>query len=148
MLCLRPSATVPLGALPFAEALRYGAEVFHSLRAVRREAGRASGVGTRRICADGITGNESTLEIVTGAIEQPGYRPGEQVGVALDPGATEFLKDGQYSLVRNGVTLPASQIIDTYERWVARKPIVSNEDGLTEHDWRDDTPVGPAATSK
>ncbi len=127
---------VPVGAPTFAEALRMGAEVFHALEGVLEEEGLATGVGDEGGFAPaGIRSNEDALRLLVRAIEQAGYAPGDDVALALDPAASEFLKDGRYRLVRESATLTSSELIALYEDWVKRYPIVSIEDGLAEDDW-------------
>jgi enolase len=127
---------VPLGAPTFTEALRYGAEVFHALREVLTESGLSTGLGDEGGFAPaGLASNEAPLELLVRAIERAGYRPGEQVAIALDPAATEFLHKGRYTLARDGLELDAAGLVERYADWIGRYPIISLEDGLAEDDW-------------
>jgi enolase len=123
----------PLGAPTFAEALRYGAEVFHKLRAVLQEKGYATGVGDEGGFAPNLGSNREAIELVLRAIEQAGYRPGEQIAIALDPAASEFHEQGRYEL--EGKSLSSDEMVEFWADWCGRYPIVSIEDGLAEQDW-------------
>jgi enolase len=125
----------PVGFGSFAEALRATSEVYHSLRRVLLERGLASGVGDEGGFAPRLGSNEEGLQVLVAAIEAAGYRPGEQVALAIDPAASEFYRDGVYELRGEGRRLDAGQLVDLYERWVASYPIVSIEDGMAEDDW-------------
>jgi enolase len=125
----------PLGAPSFAEALRWGAEVFHTLRKVLHERGYATAVGDEGGFAPNLSSNREALELILSAIEKAGYRPGEQVAIALDPAASEFARGGRYELSGEGATKSSEEMISFYEDWLARYPIVSIEDGLAEDDW-------------
>jgi enolase len=126
----------PLGAPTFAEALRWGAEVFHTLKGVLSEKGYATAVGDEGGFAPNLKSNDEAVELILYAIEKAGYRPGEDISLALDPAATEFCKDGRYELAGEGRTLDTAEMIEFWQDWVARYPIVSIEDGLTEGDWQ------------
>jgi enolase len=126
----------PLGAPTFAEALRWGAEVFHTLKGVLSEKGYATAVGDEGGFAPNLKSNDEAVELILYAIEKAGYRPGEDISLALDPAATEFCKDGRYELAGEGRTLETAEMIEFWQDWVARYPIVSIEDGLTEGDWQ------------
>jgi len=125
----------PLGAPSFAEALRYGAEVFHKLRSVLQEKGYATGVGDEGGFAPNLGSNREAIELVLRAIEQAGYRPGEQIAIALDPAASEFYEKGRYELAGEGKSLSSDEMIEFWADWCGRYPIVSVEDGLAEQDW-------------
>jgi enolase len=125
----------PLGAPSFSEALRWGSEVFHKLRAVLQEQGYATGVGDEGGFAPNLASNREAIELVLRAIEQAGYRPGEQIAIALDPAASEFFRDGAYVLEGEGVRKASGEMIGFWEEWCGRYPIVSIEDGLAEQDW-------------
>jgi enolase len=125
----------PLGAPSFAEALRYGAEVFHRLRSVLQEKGYATSVGDEGGFAPNLASNREAIELVLRAIEQAGYRPGEQIAIALDPAASEFYENGRYELAGEGRSLASDEMIEFWADWCARYPIVSIEDGLAEQDW-------------
>jgi enolase len=128
---------VPLGASSFREGLRWGTEVYHALRAELKSRKLSTGIGDEGGFAPSLPDNRAPLEVILKAIERAGYRPGEQVSLALDVAATEFFSpsDGQYSLAREGVTLSAADLIKRYEQLCIEYPIVSIEDGLAEDDW-------------
>jgi enolase len=125
----------PLGAPSFSEALRWGSEVFHKLRGVLHDEGYATGVGDEGGFAPNLRSNREAIELVLRAIEQAGYRPGEQIAIALDPAASEFFRDGAYVLEGEGVRKASDEMIGFWEEWCGRYPIVSIEDGLAEQDW-------------
>jgi enolase len=125
----------PLGAPSFAEAIRYGAEVFHRLRSVLQEKGYSTGVGDEGGFAPNLASNREAIELVLLAIEQAGYRPGEQIAIALDPAASEFYENGRYELAGEGKSLSTDEMIEFWADWCGRYPIVSIEDGLAEQDW-------------
>jgi len=126
----------PLGAPSFHEALRWGAEVFHSLHAVLKKRGLATSVGDEGGFAPDLQSNEEALHVLVEAIEKAGYRPGEQVALALDPAASEFFSKGAYVLQgEGGRTLRPAEMVEYYAGLCARYPIVSIEDGLAEDDW-------------
>ena len=125
----------PLGAPSFAEALRWGAEVFHKLRAVLHDKGYSTAVGDEGGFAPNLKSNREAIELVLQAIEQAGYRPGEEIAVALDPAASEFFEDGVYHLAGDGAKKSSAEMVAFWEEWCGRYPIVSLEDGLAEQDW-------------
>jgi enolase len=134
---------MPVGVESFSAALRAGAEIFHALRGILHDEGHATGQGDEGGFAPSLPSNEAAVELVLRAIEKAGYRPGEEVGIALDPATSSILVEGtgvegvtgQYHLAREGRTLDSGQLIDLWERWIAKYPIVSLEDGLAEDDW-------------
>jgi enolase len=127
---------VPVGAPSFREAIRMGAEIFHALKAVLHDAGLGTGVGDEGGFAPaGLVSNEQPIELILAAIERAGYRPGQDVALALDPASTELFADGSYALSREGRRLSASELIALYVDWSNRYPLVSIEDGLAEDDW-------------
>jgi enolase len=127
---------VPAGAENFASALRMGAEVFHTLKGLLREQGLSTGVGDEGGFAPALASNTAALDVLMLAIEKAGYRPGDDIFLALDVAASEFAEDGgRYRLRREGVTRTSEEMIATYEGYVKRYPIVSIEDGLGEDDW-------------
>jgi enolase len=126
---------VPAGAASFAEALRMGTEVFHGLKSVLKGRGLNTAVGDEGGFAPNLGSNEEAIQVIVEAIEKAGYKPGEQVFVALDVAATELFRDGQYHLERQGETKTVAQMIDFYESLVNKYPIISIEDGLAEEDW-------------
>jgi enolase len=126
----------PLGATSFREALRWGAEVFHSLKAVLKGRGLSTAVGDEGGFAPNLDSNEAALQVLVEAIEKAGYAPGAQVALALDPAASEFYRDGSYVLQgEGGRRLDANAMVDYYAGLCDRYPIVSIEDGLAEDDW-------------
>jgi len=127
---------MPVGFAAFADALRAGIEVFHTLHKVLKERGLASGVGDEGGFAPQLRTNRAPLELIVEAIEKAGYEPGTQVALAMDPAASEFFADGRYNLTGEGRTgLSSDDMIDLYEGLVNDFPIVSIEDGLAEGDW-------------
>jgi len=124
---------VPIGASSFREALRWGAEVFATLSGVLAEKGVLTGVGDEGGFAPNLESNQVALELLVAAIEQAGYKPGEQVALALDVAASEFYKDGQY--VYDGKPHSPVEFIDYMGQLVNQYPIISIEDGLHEEDW-------------
>ncbi|GAA5346299.1 enolase [Planifilum fimeticola] len=126
---------MPVGAKSFAEGLRMGVEVFHSLKSVLKEKGLATSVGDEGGFAPNLSSNEEALQTIMAAIERAGYRPGEDVRLALDVASTELYRDGAYHLAGEGVTKSADEMIAYYRELVEKYPIVSIEDGLAEDDW-------------
>src|SRR5690606_22257509 len=115
------------------EALRAGAEVFHALKSSLKKDGLTTAVGDEGGFAPRLENNEAALARILGAIEAAGYKPGEQVGLALDCAASEFFKDGKYTFDKKQLT--ASQLCDVYVALCDKYPIVSIEDGFAEDDW-------------
>ena len=134
---------MPIGAATYAEALRSGAEIFAALRTILHDEGHATGQGDEGGFAPSLGSNQAAVEVILRAIEKAGYRPGEDVGIALDPATTELLEEGsgadgkapRYRLATEDRTLESGELIDLWSDWVARYPIVSIEDGLAEDDW-------------
>jgi len=126
---------VPVGAQSFREALRCGAEVFHHLKGILHHRGLSTTVGDEGGFAPALGSNEAALKVIVEAIEAAGYVPGADVGIAMDPAASEFYKDGKYHLKADGLTLTSAQIVDMYATWVDKYPVISIEDGMSEHDW-------------
>ncbi|MEX0630285.1 MAG: phosphopyruvate hydratase [Chloroflexota bacterium] len=126
---------LPLGAPTFREALRWAAETFHALGELLRQRGLPTEVGDEGGFAPALPSNESAVELVLEAIQQAGYRPGDDVAIALDPATTELYRDGTYTLASEGRSLDAAELIDLWTDWTGRYPIVSLEDGLAEDDW-------------
>ena len=125
----------PVGAPSFSEALRWGAEVFHKLKAILAEKGYATAVGDEGGFAPNLASNREAIELVLRAIEAAGYRPGDQIAIALDPAASEFHRDGAYVLEGEGATKSTEEMIAFWQEWADRYPILSIEDGLDESDW-------------
>jgi enolase len=126
---------VPCGAPTFSECLRMGAEVFHALKGTLHERGLATAVGDEGGFAPDLGSNEEALAMLVAGIEAAGYRPGEDVAIALDPAASELYEDGAYVLEHEGRTLSAAELADYWADLAARYPIVSLEDGMDEEDW-------------
>ena len=128
---------MPAGAPNFAEALRCGAEVFHSLKAVLKKQGLSTSVGDEGGFAPSLKSDEAALEVIMTAIEAAGYKAGKDVFLALDVAATELHKDGVYVFAKSGGARKTSaEMVEMYASWVDKYPIVSIEDGLSEDDWQ------------
>jgi enolase len=125
----------PVGAPGFAEALRWGAEVYHALKKVLKDAGHSTGVGDEGGFAPALKRNVEALELIVQAITAAGYRPGEDMAIALDPASSGFFEDGRYHLRTEGRKVDASEMVAMYADWATRFPIVVLEDGLAEDDW-------------
>ena len=129
---------VPYGATKFSEALRMGAEIFHTLKSVLKKKGYSTAVGDEGGFAPNLKSNEEALEVVMNAITQAGYKPGEQVGIALDPAASEFNDTDKKKYVfkkSDKSERTSEQMVAFWADWVAKYPIVSIEDGMAEDDW-------------
>ena len=127
---------VPVGAPSFGEALRMGAETFHNLRKVLKSKGLSTAAGDEGGFAPNLRSNEEAMEVIMQAIETAGYRPGEDIFIALDPAASEFFENGVYDLKAEAKPRKSAQeMIEFYSAWVDRYPIISIEDGLAESDW-------------
>ena len=126
---------MPVGAPTFAEGLRWGAEIFHALKGVLHARGLNTSVGDEGGYAPSLPSNRGALDVVVEAIEKAGYRPGEDVVIALDPAASEFFEGGAYVLAGEGTSLSSSEIVDYWADAVKSYPIASIEDGLAEDDW-------------
>jgi enolase len=125
----------PVGAPSFKEALRWGAEIFHTLGKILREKGYSTAVGDEGGFAPDLASNREAIELVLTAIEKAGYRPGEQVAIALDPAMSELYENGVYDLAGEGVKKSSDEMIAFWADWSARYPVISIEDGLAEQDW-------------
>jgi enolase len=126
---------VPAGAASFSESLRMGVEIFHALKKILKEAGLSTAVGDEGGFAPAVKSHQEALELIMQAIEKAGYRPKEQVLLALDAAASSFYQDGKYQLRLEGKSLSADEMIGYYEQLINRFPIVSIEDGLSENDF-------------
>jgi len=126
---------VPVGAPCLTEAVRYGAEVFHALKKILSEKGYATSVGDEGGFAPDLKSNREALEVIVTAIEKAGYKPGDDIALALDPAASEFMSGTSYKLEAEGKTLDSAGMVDFYEKLVNDFPILSIEDGLGENDW-------------
>ncbi len=124
---------VPIGAPTFREALRYGAEIFTVLKKVLHDQGLATSVGDEGGFAPNLASNAAALDLLISAIEKAGYKPGDDIALALDVAATEFYRDGSYQF--EGKAYSADDLINYYDQLVSQYPIVSIEDGLSEEDW-------------
>jgi enolase len=125
----------PVGAPSFAEAVRWGAEIYHRLKAVLKDAGYSTGVGDEGGFAPALKRNVDAIELILKAISGAGYRPGEDVVLALDPASSGFFEDGFYHLRTEGRKVSADEMVAMYADWVARYPLAVLEDGLAEDDW-------------
>jgi enolase len=127
---------MPIGAPSFAEALRYGAETFHTLAKLLKGNGYATSVGDEGGFAPNLGSNEEACELIVAAIEKAGYKPGKDIAIALDPAASSFFANGSYDLAKSkGGRKSSDEMIALYGKWIDRFPIVSIEDGLDENDW-------------
>jgi len=127
---------VPAGAPTFREALRYGAEVFQTLKKILKDAGHVTAVGDEGGFAPDLKSNEEAIEVILEAITKAGYKPGEDVGICLDPATSEMWEDGKYKMFKSsGKLITSDELIKLWESWVNQYPIVSLEDGLAENDW-------------
>ena len=134
---------MPVGLASFPEALRAGAEIFAALRRILSDEGHATGQGDEGGFAPSLPSNQAAVEVILRAIEKAGYKPGEEIGIALDPAITELVEPGsgvdgkptRYVLAKEGRTLDSGEIVDLWVDWSARYPIVSIEDGMAEDDW-------------
>jgi len=127
---------MPVGAESFSEALRWGVEVFHTLKGVLKKRGYNTAVGDEGGFAPSVKSNVEGIEVVLEAITQAGYKPGEQIAIALDPAASEFYQDGKYVFKKSDKSTKSSDdMVRFWAKWVKDYPIVSLEDGLSENDW-------------
>ena len=127
---------MPVGAPSFSEALRWGVEVFHTLKGVLKKRGYNTAVGDEGGFAPSVKSNVEAIEVVLEAIQQAGYKPGEQIAIALDPAASEFYQDGKYVFKKSDKSAKSSEeMVKYWAKWVKDYPIVSLEDGLSEEDW-------------
>ena len=133
---LQEFMVAPAGLPTFCEALRCGAEVYASLKAILGQRGHATNVGDEGGFAPSLPSNEDALKVVLEAIEHAGYRPGVDCYLALDCAASEFYEDGRYALKRDGKRLTSAEMVGLLEQWVSAYPIISIEDGLAEDDWQ------------
>ena len=126
---------IPIGAESFKEALRMGAEIFHSLKKVLKGRGLNTAVGDEGGFAPNLARNDEALSVITEAITLAGYEPGTQVGLALDVASSEFYRDGRYELSGEGRSLSSSELVEFYAQLCEQYPILSIEDGMAEDDW-------------
>ncbi|NMA02675.1 MAG: phosphopyruvate hydratase [Clostridia bacterium] len=127
---------MPIGAESFSEALRMGVEVFHSLKKVLKGRGYNTAVGDEGGFAPNLASNEEALDVIVEAIHKAGYKPGEDIFLALDVAATELYRDGAYHFEGQGLTRSSEEMVDFYSELVNKYPIISIEDGLDEEDWQ------------
>ena len=132
---LQEFMVMPVGAPSFQEALRWGAETYHSLKRVLKARGYSTGLGDEGGFAPSLKSNEEAIEVILEAIEGAGYEPGVDLFIALDPAASEFYEDGYYHLRKEGRKLKGEEMVDFYLAWLEQYPIISIEDGLAEDDW-------------
>ncbi len=125
----------PVGAPNFAEALRWGSEIYHTLKKVLKDAGYTTGVGDEGGFAPALKRNVDAMDLIVKSIENAGYRPGEDVVIALDPASSGFYEDGLYNLRTEGRKVDAAEMVAMYADWVKKYPFVVLEDGLAEDDW-------------
>ncbi len=126
---------IPLGAQSFREALRCGAEIFHALKGLLDSKGMHTAVGDEGGFAPNLANNEAALQLIMEAIEKAGYLPGPDVAIGVDCASSEFFRDGKYHLASDGLILDSMQFADYLATWVDKYPILSIEDGMSEHDW-------------
>jgi len=126
---------MPVGASSFREGLRWGAEIYQSLKNVLHDRGEGTNVGDEGGFAPSLPTNESALEVIVEAIQKAGYTPGEQIMLAMDPAATELYQDGKYHLARENRSLTSAEMVDYWVDITARYPVISLEDGMAEDDW-------------
>ena len=132
---LQEFMVMPAGAPSFRECLRWGAEIYQSLKKVLSSKNLNTNVGDEGGFAPSLSSNAMAIEVILEAIEKAGYRPGEDVFIALDPAASEIYEDGLYNLACEGRKLTGAEMVDFYADWVEKYPIISIEDGLHEDDW-------------
>jgi len=125
----------PVGAPSFHEALRWGSETYHALKAVLKDRSYSTGVGDEGGFAPALRSNAEAVELILTAIENAGYRPGEQIMIALDPASSGFYEDGLYHLRTEGRKVTSAEMVQMYADWTRRYPIAVLEDGLAEDDW-------------
>ena len=127
---------MPVGAPSFSEALRMNTEIYHNLKAVLKERGLSTAIGDEGGFAPNLSSNEEAIEVIVAAIKKAGYKPGEDVAIALDIAASEIYKNGKYNLAGEGVVKTSAQMVEYYAALCEKYPIVSIEDGLDEDDWK------------
>lgn len=125
----------PVGAPNFREALRWGSEVYHSLKSVLKAGGYSTSVGDEGGFAPALKSNAQAIELIIQAMEKKGYRPGEQIAIALDPASSGFYEDGLYNLRTEGKKVSSAEMVEMYADWVKKYPLMVLEDGLAEDDW-------------
>jgi len=126
---------MPVGAPTFREALRWGVEIYHTLKKILHKKGHTTTVGDEGGFAPSLGSNQAALDVIMEAIQQAGYIPGEQIRIALDPATSELYKDGKYHLDIEGRVLTGEEMVEFWADWASRYPIISLEDGLAQDDW-------------
>ncbi|MDA8327968.1 MAG: phosphopyruvate hydratase [Betaproteobacteria bacterium] len=126
---------IPLGAPTFREALRYGAEVFHTLKKLLDELGMTTTVGDEGGFAPNLESNEAALKLIVQAIEKAGFVPGQDIAIGVDCAASEYYRDGHYQIESEGLQLTSAQMVDYLATWCDKYPIINIEDGMAENDW-------------
>ena len=126
---------IPVGAASFREALRCGAEIFHALKGLINDRGMPTTVGDEGGFAPNLPSNEAALQLIVEGIEAAGYVPGMDVAIGVDCASSEFYKDGLYHLESEGIKLTSAQFVDYLANWADKYPLISIEDGMSEHDW-------------
>jgi enolase len=126
---------IPVGAPSFREAVRYGAEVFHTLKKILHANGLTTAVGDEGGFAPSVANHEAAIKLILQAIEEAGYEPGKQIALGLDCAASEFYKDGKYQLAGEGLSLSSADFTNLLGTWCDKYPIISIEDGMAENDW-------------
>ena len=132
---LQEFMVMPVGAKSFDAAMKMCAEVYHTLKKTLHEKGYSTAIGDEGGFAPNLKSNEEAIEVILEAITKAGYKPGEDVFIAIDAASSEYYKDGKYVLEHEGKTLSASEMVDFLEDWVDKYPIISIEDGMAEEDW-------------
>ncbi|MCU1463002.1 MAG: phosphopyruvate hydratase [Acidimicrobiales bacterium] len=132
---LQEFMVMPIGAASYSEALRWGVETYHALKALLHERGLSTAVGDEGGFAPNLSSNEDAVRALVDAIERAGFAPGEDIAIALDPATSELWKDGRYELAGEGRSLTSQEMVGFWADLVARYPIVSIEDGMAEDDW-------------
>jgi enolase len=135
-LAMQEFMIVPLGMTSFREALRCGSEVFHALKKLLTERGLSTAVGDEGGFAPRLPKHEAALKAIVEAVEAAGYRPGEDVGLAIDCASSAFFEDGEYTLASEGLSMKAAEFCEYLAAWVEQYPIISIEDGMAEDDWK------------
>jgi enolase len=125
----------PVGAPSFREALRWGSEVYHALKEVLKGGGHAVGVGDEGGFAPALKTNAEAVELILKAIEKAGYKPGQQIAIAIDPATSGIYEDGMYNLRTEGRKVPSAAMVELWEVWTKKYPVIVIEDGLAEDDW-------------
>ena len=126
---------MPVGAESFSNALRMCAEIYHTLKKILNDKGYATGIGDEGGFAPNLKSNSEALDVIIEAIGKAGYKAGEEIFIAIDAASSEYYKDGKYVLEHEGKTLDSKQMVEFFEDWVNKYPIISIEDGMAEEDW-------------